>query len=502
MVALPLLLCLATAVAGAAVAPGRHASAAHAKEKAPASVPAKPKPEPTWRIGEINTYKNLPDFSAPYRHGWELALEQINAGGGVLGQKIEVLSRDDNGNPDDAVKAAQDLVGKDSVLALFGAYSSEVALALSHFATDSKVPYLAVAPLSQRLTWQDESRYVFRLRASAWMQAAAVAPKALGQRKPHWAAIYNDNESDRSTVAAFKGLLKSFQPKAEFVDELAVPAGKFDAAAAVKALADAKPDAIFNMLSAPQLTRFVQEGNAQHLFDQRPVVSLFTGDPENLEPLGTEVPAGWIVTGYPWDAIDTPANNDFVAAYRQRYNETPRMASVLGYASMMSLAAALKRAGTADSERLAGAFSGLKVDTPFGPIEYRALDHQSTLGTYLGYTAVGDGKATMEQFIYADGKRLQPLDEQVRRLLPGGDTSAARHAMPRPPASAVDAAKTGTAAGAAAGIGIGQGNRAAVRAPSAIGIKAGAGIATQNTPPALPEWPAATPPAPAAPAVH
>lgn len=486
LAALALVFSLGNAQAKPAAAP----PAPHPKEKT--QTPAKPPPEPPIRIGEIFTYKKLPAFSAPYRHGWELAVEQINAGGGVLGRKIEVLSRDDHGIVDDAVKAAQQLVTQDKVLALFGGYSSEVGLGLSHYAAENKVLYLAVAPLSQRLTWQEGNRYTYRVRASAWMLAAAVAPKALGKRKLRWALVYLDDESDRSTVDAFKGLMKTFQSKTDFVYDLPVPKDKFDAAATVKAIVEAKPDAVFNTLTGANLVQLVREGNAQQLFDDRPVVSLFTGDPENLDALDNSVPADWVITGYPRDAIDTPANQDFVKAYRDRYGDAPRTASVLGYVSMMSLAAGLKRAAVADGEKLARSFSGLNVGTPFGDIEYRSVDHQSTLGTYLGYTASMDGKAAMDRFVYATGKRLQPLDEQVRRLRPDGTGKTANddngkgvippavHAERKPSGNTRNGTKSGTD---------GDDQDAQGRAPEPD---------IKHPPPALSQWPEHTvPPGPA-----
>jgi branched-chain amino acid transport system substrate-binding protein len=392
-------------------APAARAKGAHT----PAVAPTPPAPPPL-PIGEITSYKAQPAYGAAYRRGWVLALEQINAQGGVLGRKLDIRSRDDKGSPDDAVQAARALVNQDGVVALFGGYSSEVALALSRYADTQKLLYLAVAPLSQRLTWQEGNRYTFRLRPAAWMQAAAVAPKALGQRKLRWALIYQDTESDRATVDAFKGLMKTFQSKTEFVVDVAVPSGKFDAKAAVVALQAAKPEALFNMLTGANLASLVREGLAANFFDGLAVVSMFAGDPENLAGLDAATPDGWVITGYPSTAIDTPENQAFVQAYRERYGDTPDTAAVLGYAALQSIAQGLRRAGVADREALVSAFPRLRVDTPFGAIQYRSLDHQSTLGTYLGYTGHADGRPVMERFVYASGTRLQPLDEQIRRL--------------------------------------------------------------------------------------
>ena len=102
------------------------------------------------------------------------------------------------------------------------------------------------------------------------------------------------------------------------------------------------------------------------------MVSLLTGEPEYLDPLKDEAPVGWLVTGYPWADIKTPEHSKFLAAYQAKYNDYPRLGSIVGYASMMSAAAAIKKAGCTDTEKVIAAFAGLQVDTPFGTITYRA----------------------------------------------------------------------------------------------------------------------------------
>src|SRR3546814_12415684 len=90
-----------------------------------------------------------------------------------------------------------------------------------------------------------------------------------------------------------------------------------DAAAEVQALEALKPDGIYNVTFGGDLARFVREGNLRELFKDRTMLGLLTGEPEYLDPLGEEAPEGWIVTGYPWDAIDTPEHNAFVKAYQR-----------------------------------------------------------------------------------------------------------------------------------------------------------------------------------------
>src|SRR3984893_6186127 len=82
------------------------------------------------KIGELNSYKVFSAFLDPYKKGMELAVDEVNATGGVLGRKIEVVSRDDNGNPADAVRAGEELLTREKVAFLIGTFPSNVGLAV------------------------------------------------------------------------------------------------------------------------------------------------------------------------------------------------------------------------------------------------------------------------------------------------------------------------------------------------------------------------------------
>ena len=372
----------------------------------------------TIKIGEINSYKAQPAFLGPYKNGWNLALDEVNASGGVLGKKLEVVSRDDNANPGDTVRVAQELVTGENVQVLFGGFLSNTGLALSDYAKQKHVFFLAAEPLTDKIVWADGNKYTYRLRPSTYMQVAMLVPEALKLHKKRWALVYPNYEYGQSAVATFKRLMQAAQPDIEFVSDQASPLGNLDAGAVTQAIADAKPDAIFNVLFGADLGKFVRQGNTTGLFKDRSVVSLLTGEPDYLDPLGAEAPTGWIVTGYPWYSIDTAANKKFVDAYQAKYHDYPRLGSVVGYSALMSLADGLKKAGSTDPDKLAAAFKGLSVDTPFGPVTYRAQDNQSTMGAFVGVTGVKDGKGVMTSFHYIDGASVQPSDAEVKKLRP------------------------------------------------------------------------------------
>jgi len=372
----------------------------------------------TIKIGELNSYKAQPAFLEPYRRGWEMAVEEINAKGGVLGKKLEVVSRDDGANPGDAVRVGSELTTREGTNILAGTFLSNIGLAVTEFAGKEKVFFLAAEPLTDKVTWADGNKYTFRLRSSTYMQVAMLMPGALAAKKKKWALVYPNFEYGQSAAENFKTLMKQSQPDVEFVTEQAPPLGKIDAGAVAQAIDDAKPDAIFNVEFAADLAKFVREGNTRGTFNDRFVVSLLTGEPEYQDPLKDESPQGWLVTGYPWNKIHSKEHDAFLQAYQKKYNDYPRLGSIVGYVTMKSLAAGIAKAGSTDTKKLVEAFEGLKLDSPFGPLQYRAIDHQATMGAFVGKTAVENGKGTMVDFQYVDGGAVLPPDDVVKKLRP------------------------------------------------------------------------------------
>lgn len=373
------------------------------------------------RIGEINSYTAQPAFLTPYRNAWALAVEQVNAAGGINGRRLETVFRDDAGRPEDAVRHAGELVNAERVHLLSGGFLSNVGLAIADFAKQNKRLFVASEPLTDALVWAQGNRYTFRLRPSTYMQAAMLVEEAAKLPARRWATVAPNYEYGQSAVRWFKELLTRAKPDVQFVGDQFPALGRIDAGATVQALASTTPDAIFNVTFGADLTNFVRQGNTRGLFERRRVVSVLTGEPEYLLPLGDEAPENWIVTGYPWEDLNTPGHVAFRNAYRQRWNETPRLGSVVAYDTVAAIAALLRKTGgNTETEGMVEAMRGLSFPTAFGvgDVTFRAVDHQSTLGAYVGRTAVRNGRGTMVDWRYADGARYLPSDEVVRGLRP------------------------------------------------------------------------------------
>ena len=349
----------------------------------------------------------------------ELALDEVNAAGGVLGRKLEIVSRDDNGTPGDAVRVAEELVSREKVVMLMGTFPSNVGLAVADFAKQRKFPFLASEPLTDKIVWDNGNKYTYRLRASTFMQTAMLVPEAAKLGKKRWAIVYPNYEYGQSATAAFKKQMNAQQSGGlEFIEQ-AVPLGKIDPGPVVQALLDAQPDAIFSSLFGADLARFVREGQLRGLFKDRPVFNLLGGEPEYLDPLKDEAPVGWYVTGYPVVRdrhAGAQALPQCVPGALQRL-PAPGLGRRLQRRSSRRRRR-LKKAGSTDPEKIVAALSGLTFSSPFGSVTFRPIDHQSTMGAYVGRTAVKDGKGVMVDWRYADGKDYLPTDAVVRALRP------------------------------------------------------------------------------------
>jgi branched-chain amino acid transport system substrate-binding protein len=371
------------------------------------------------RIGEINSFSGIgAPFTGPYRAAVEMAVEEINARGGVLGRKVEVIFRDDKGQPAEAVKHAQELVANEKVHLIAGTFLSNVGLAVSDWARQNRVLFVAAEPLTEALTWSKGHDHVFRVRPNTYQQGRMLAEKAAKLKPTKWATIGPNYEYGKRAWETFRDRLKELRPDVQVVGEHWPTLGKLEAGPFVTAILNQSPDALYVSLFGSDWLAFVREAQKRGLFQKTFVVGILLGEPEYIDPLKLEAPEGMLVTGYPWYDIQAPAHKEFVARFTKRTDRNPVLGSLVGYVTYLSIAEALRKAGGPDTDRLVAAFRGLRVETPIGPITYRAADGQSTMGAWVGTTRVDPkrGVGIMVNHEYIPGDRVLPSDEEVRKL--------------------------------------------------------------------------------------
>lgn len=374
------------------------------------------------KIGEINSYSGIgAPFTGPYWDGVQMAVDEVNGKGGIGGRKVEVIKRDDKAQPAEAVKHAQELVASEKVHLIAGTFLSNVGLAVSDWAKQNKTMFIAAEPLTEAITWAKGHDHTVRVRPNTYEQGRMLADKAAKLRYGKWAVIGPNFEYGKRAWEAFRDRLKELRPDVQVVGEQWPTLAKIDASSEVGAVLAKNPEALYVSLFGSDWIAFVREAKKRGLFDKTFVVGILLGEPEYIDPLKLEAPEGMLVTGYPWYDIQTPAHKDWVARYQKKTDKTPVLGSLVGYITYVSIFEAIKKAGGTDTDKLVTAFKGLKVETPVGPITYRASDGQSTLGAWVGMTKLDAkrGHGVMVNWEYIPGEKVLPSDDEVKKLRPG-----------------------------------------------------------------------------------
>src|SRR5438876_2448993 len=221
------------------------------------------------RIGEINSFSGIgAPFTGPYRQAIEMAVEEVNARGGVLGRKGEVLFRDEKGQPAEAVKHAQELVASEKVSLISGTFLSNVGLAVSDWAKQNRTLFIAAEPLTEAITWAKGHDHVFRVRPNTYEQGRMLAEKAGKLKYVKLATIGPNYEYGKRAWETFRDRLKELKPDVQVVGEHWPTLGKLEAGPFVTAILNQNPDALYVSLFGSDWIAFVREAKKRGLFDK------------------------------------------------------------------------------------------------------------------------------------------------------------------------------------------------------------------------------------------
>jgi branched-chain amino acid transport system substrate-binding protein len=325
--------------------------------------------------------------------GVTLAVDEINADGGILGRKVEAIIRDDETNPDSAVRLTRRLVQQESVLAIFGPNHGGAAIAVGNEARKMKTPFFPWAA-TEEMNTTNCGRYVWRVGGNAQQtsRSGAVMAERLGLTK--WATVSSDYSYGRSVVNQFTGYLKELQPQTNLIYQGWPKLGEEDYSPYISNISKAKPEAVYVGLYGADVVKFLRQARAFGLLDQ---VKVFTDSGANqvvLDALDQEAPFGhWASARYLPNFPDTAANRDFVRRFRERFKALPDMAAEEAYAAVMVFAEATRRAGVAEKEKIIDSLSALAYNSPKGWVVMRPSDHQGWQSSFWGIVGKNESGA-------------------------------------------------------------------------------------------------------------
>ena len=375
---------------------------------APAAAQGKP-----IRIGEINSYSGLATvYTFPYREGLLMAAKEINDAGGVLGRPIEFVFRDDKLKPDEAVKAARELVSQEKVDFLAGCISSGVGLAISAYAKDTKTLYFATHCQTSRLTWDDGHPYIAHTTNNVNQYVRAIAKKASTFPYKKWAHISPDYEYGHNVWDEFIGYLKELKPDVEVSQQNWPKLGETDHSAYITALLQSGADAFISSVWGAQEIAFVKQARPFGLLQKIPFFSASVGNPDELEPLAKEAPVGAITAGFAWydEGMQKrhPALMEWVNKFQTQAKKPPTLGASWGYASAYIIAEAIRRAKSTDTDKVIAALDeGFDMQFPWGKVVMRGCDHQAIPPQWVGKVKMSaEGKAVLADVEEHHGEEL------------------------------------------------------------------------------------------------
>ncbi len=376
-------------------------------------------------IGDVSSMSGpLAVGGVPGRQGGIMAVEEINRKGGVLGRPLQLVTRDDKSQPEEAGKVFRELAAQ-GVLLVMGTSGSATTAAMNSLARELKLPFFTVLGYSRFLTEEAGHRYFFRLITNDRVFGNAVAEAMAKQPQTKYCTIANDFAFGRDITRVLMTRLKELKPGAEVLSgcEFWVPLGTTDFTPNLTAILARRPQAVmFGGLVAASAPAFVKQGKAFGLFKDTVGVHPSLGMPVNNAGLTSkdDVPEG-IFTGtdYVYPPVPTPASRAFYDAYRKRWNQLPTEQAANAHTTLRFIVKAIEKAGKADREAFITAAEGLGIDHPIlGDIAVRPFDHQSTAGWWMGYLTWDEThkRAGIRDAKYLKGDSYLPGKEEIEKL--------------------------------------------------------------------------------------
>lgn len=328
------------------------------------------------------------DYGRQMLMGATLAVEEINAAGGIMGSKLEVKFMDEELNPAVAQKNVRYLVKDWGAHFLVGIDSSGSALAvgpvLKELNTILFFTHAATEKLTENLVYKDGIKQIFRMTVPVYQDAiAAYIFKDMPELK-RFAALNADYEYGHTAWKMFKETLSKYRSDVEFVAEANAPFGTTDFTAHISKLLAANPDVIFATPWAGEAVTMLRQAQSLGAFDKIKVWwQAMGGSVDVLEALSTDIQKDafkgklWGTARYLHNWPDTPENKAFVKAFVNRWARYPNYSAEASYSSIYALKAAIEKAQSIETAKVIQALEGMKIMTPAGERYIRPEDHQA-----------------------------------------------------------------------------------------------------------------------------
>ena len=324
----------------------------------------------TIKIGEFGSLSgDNASFGTSQNNGVQMAVEEINAAGGVLGKKIDLTVEDNMTKQGETTTIARKLISQDHVVAIIGEVASSKTLEAAPIAQAAKIPLIATAATNPKVTQTGD--YVFRVCFTDDFQAVVIARFVLEKLKQKKIAFMTDVKQDYSV--GLTNIAKDYLGKngGNIVKEQSYSSGDKDFRAQLTDIKSANPDVIIITGYYPEASLIAKQ--ARQFGIKATLVGGDGWDGSSLIPVGGKAIEGAYFSNHFSTEDKSPLVQDFVKKYKQKYNAVPDAFAALGYDATKLLADAIKRAGSTDPEKIRAAIQDTK--------EFPGVSGKITIGT-------------------------------------------------------------------------------------------------------------------------
>ncbi|MFH1982740.1 MAG: ABC transporter substrate-binding protein [Pseudomonadota bacterium] len=374
--------------------------------------------EKAIKIGIVDCYSGPPaTYTNDVRDAFQMEVDRLNAAGGVLGRKVEVLTRDSKFKVDLGLSAAKELIYREKVDIIMGTINSALALAISDMCKKEKVPFFVTFSKSAKITGAKGHRYVFSITENTALAGKAAAVGLA--KKPYmkyWIAG-DDYEYGHAIADGVWDNLKQMKPGVELLGQSWWKVGEPDFTPYITAIISAKPDAVIVATGGRDCVPFLKAAKATGFNERVPFFMHTATELSTLKALGQDGPEGVIGTSnYFFYYPETAANKKFVKDFEAAYNRKPAVGAVYGFLTARYIFGAYQKAGVIDTEKLIDNVEGMWVDSPVGRVTMRAYDHQAMLPMFMGVTkkVAGYDFLIASDIVTIPGEEVMPSIEEIK----------------------------------------------------------------------------------------
>jgi branched-chain amino acid transport system substrate-binding protein len=336
------------------------------------------------RIGIVGALSGaIAIFGVAAENAAQMAIDELNDSGGVLGQPLELISRDSQARPEEGVAQARDLILTEEIDMLLGPISSGVALAITEIAHEHEVPFIVHTSNTEALMNEAYHEFFASVVPNTGMEARAQGIDLAQSEYTRWATIAPDYEFGQRQTGTFVETVTELNDAIEIVEQQWPELGESDFDPFVSSLLGSGAEAIYSPLFATDLVTFTRQAADLGFFDEGPYFTALY-ETDALQELGDEVDLEGVraYSRCPF-TIDTPQMTDFVERYTERYGNVPSDWACMAYDAVMLWAQVVESAGDASGQAFADAVGGFEFTSLRGETYIRDVDHQAAIGSYI-----------------------------------------------------------------------------------------------------------------------